>query len=229
VRKLAATQGKRFAVIADEAHSSQTGEAAAKLKEVLSAGGDRRAGRWRRGEHRRHPRVADGGEGRGLGHHLRRVHGDAQEQDDGDCSARARIPRASPPPTTCRDPFHVYSMRQAIEEKFILDVLAELHALQPRVQARPRRQGDRRQRGGAQRGHEEDHGLGEAPPVQHRPEGQIVVEHYRAHVAPLLGGRAKAMVVVASRLEAVRWQLAIEKYIKQCGYKIGTSSRSRAR
>ncbi|MCX7410183.1 MAG: hypothetical protein NTZ32_19060 [Planctomycetales bacterium] len=37
VRELAATQGKRFAVIADEAHSSQTGEAAAKLKAVLSA------------------------------------------------------------------------------------------------------------------------------------------------------------------------------------------------
>ena len=37
VQELAATQGKRFAVIADEAHSSQTGEAAAKLKELLSA------------------------------------------------------------------------------------------------------------------------------------------------------------------------------------------------
>jgi type I restriction enzyme R subunit len=40
---------------------------------------------------------------------------------------------------------------------------------------------------------------------------QVVVEHYRAMVQPLLGGRAKAMVVVGSRLEAVRWQLAIEK------------------
>jgi type I restriction enzyme R subunit len=51
---------------------------------------------------------------------------------------------------------------------------------------------------------------------------QIVVEHFRAYVAPLLNGKAKAMVVVGSRLEAVRWQLAINRYIKEHGYKIGT-------
>ena len=50
---------------------------------------------------------------------------------------------------------------------------------------------------------------------------QIVVEHFRENVAPLLGGKAKAMVVLASREEAVRWQLAIDKYIKEKGYKIG--------
>src|SRR5258705_125766 len=51
---------------------------------------------------------------------------------------------------------------------------------------------------------------------------QIVVEHFRENVAPLLEERAKAMVVLGSRVEAVRWQLAIEKYIKSRGYKIGT-------
>ena len=51
---------------------------------------------------------------------------------------------------------------------------------------------------------------------------QVVVEHFRQHVAPLLGGRAKAMVVTASRVEAVRWRLAIDKYIREHGYKIGT-------
>lgn len=51
---------------------------------------------------------------------------------------------------------------------------------------------------------------------------QVVVEHFREFVAPLLAGRAKAMVVVGSRLEAVRWQIAIEKYIKEHGYSIGT-------
>jgi type I restriction enzyme R subunit len=49
-----------------------------------------------------------------------------------------------------------------------------------------------------------------------------VVEHFREYVVPLLNGHAKAMVVVASRVEAVRWKLAIEKYIAECGYKIGT-------
>jgi type I restriction enzyme R subunit len=42
---------------------------------------------------------------------------------------------------------------------------------------------------------------------------EIVVEHFRQHVAPLLKGTAKAMVVVGSRLEAVRWKLAIDNYI----------------
>jgi hypothetical protein len=51
---------------------------------------------------------------------------------------------------------------------------------------------------------------------------QIVVEHFRENVAPMLNGRAKAMVVVASRLEAVRWQNAIDKYIQDQGYKIAT-------
>jgi type I restriction enzyme R subunit len=51
---------------------------------------------------------------------------------------------------------------------------------------------------------------------------QVVVEHYRQNVEPLLDGRAKAMVVVGSRLEAVRWQLAINKYIKESGYQLGT-------
>ena len=51
---------------------------------------------------------------------------------------------------------------------------------------------------------------------------QVVVEHFRENVAVLLGGKAKAMVVVASRLEAVRWQLAIDKYIKSQGYKFAT-------
>lgn len=51
---------------------------------------------------------------------------------------------------------------------------------------------------------------------------QIVVEHYRSMVQPLLNGKAKAMVVVGSRLEAVRWQLAIETYIRSKGYALGT-------
>jgi type I restriction enzyme R subunit len=51
---------------------------------------------------------------------------------------------------------------------------------------------------------------------------QVVVEHYREFVAPLLEGKAKAMVVVSSRLEAVKWKLAIDKFILEQGYKIGT-------
>ena len=51
---------------------------------------------------------------------------------------------------------------------------------------------------------------------------QVVVEHYRKHVAGLLDGKAKAMVVTGSRKEAVRWQKATQKYIAEHGYKIQT-------
>lgn len=51
---------------------------------------------------------------------------------------------------------------------------------------------------------------------------QVVVEHFMENISPLLDGRAKAMVVVGSRVEAVRWQLAIDKYIKDQGYRIST-------
>ncbi|WP_411725626.1 UvrB domain 3-containing protein [Methyloglobulus sp.] len=51
---------------------------------------------------------------------------------------------------------------------------------------------------------------------------QVVVEHFRENVSPLLNGRGKAMVVVGSRIEAVRWRLAIDKYTKEQNYKIGT-------
>jgi type I restriction enzyme R subunit len=67
VQELAATQGKRFAVIADEAHSSQTGEAAAKLKQVLSPKNWQGAERRRRSQHRRPAGGADGGARLGEG------------------------------------------------------------------------------------------------------------------------------------------------------------------
>jgi type I restriction enzyme R subunit len=51
---------------------------------------------------------------------------------------------------------------------------------------------------------------------------QVVVEHFRQYVSPLLNGQAKAMVVVGSRQEAVRWQIAINKFIKEQGYPIHT-------
>jgi hypothetical protein len=49
---------------------------------------------------------------------------------------------------------------------------------------------------------------------------QIVVEHFLENVTPHLDGKAKAMVVLSSRLEAVRWKIAIEKYIRDRGYKV---------
>ena len=63
-------------------------------------------------------------------------------------------------------------------------------------------------------------GWGRLHPYNISQKVEIVVEHFRQHVAPLLNGTAKAMVVVGSRQEAVRWQLAIDKFIKDRGYAI---------
>ena len=115
VRKLAATEGKRFAVIADEAHSSQSGEAAAKLKEVLSA--------------EEIAELTDGGE---IGtEDLLAAQMAARASDTGvTYVAFTATPKAKtlqlfgrPGPDGKPVAFHVYSMRQAIEEGFILDVL----------------------------------------------------------------------------------------------------------
>lgn len=221
VRKLAATQGKRFAVIADEAHSSQSGEAAAKLKAVLSA--------------EEQAELADGGE----------VSTDdilaaemASRADEAGITFVAFTatpknktlelfgtrpdPARKPGPDNVPVPFHVYSMRQAIEEKFILDVLRNYtpYSLAFKLAHEGREVDEREVEKSAAL--KKLMGWVRLHPYNIAQKVEIVVEHFRAHVAPLLGGQAKAMVVVASRVEAVRWQLAIEKYVREHGYAIGT-------
>ena len=221
VRKLAATQGKRFAVIADEAHSSQTGEAASKLKEVLSS--------------EEVAELADGGEI--STEDILASQMSARAEDSGitfvaftatpknktmELFGTRPDPSRKPAADNVPTPFHVYSMRQAIEEKFILDVLANYtpYSLAFKLAHEGKELDDKEVEKSAAL--KKIMGWVRLHPYNIAQKVQVVVEHYRTHVAPLLDGRAKAMVVVASRVEAVRWQLAIEKYIKQCGYKIGT-------
>ena len=254
VQELAATQGKRFAVIADEAHSSQTGSAAANLKAVLSA--------------EELQELADGGEVSTEDILAAQMAARASSGKAGDVGityvAFTATPKAKtlelfgrrPNPALPAGPdnlpasFHVYSMRQAIEEGFILDVLknytpyslafklATDHGQSP-TPTLPRDAGE-----GANAslrefsipdGREWDETeveRGEAlkgimrwvrlHPYNISQKVQVVVEHFRENVATLLEGRAKAMVVVGSRIEAVRWQLAIDQYIKSQNYKIAT-------
>jgi type I restriction enzyme R subunit len=221
VQELAATQGKRFAVIADEAHSSQTGEAAAKLKAVLSA--------------QELQELADGGE---IG---------TEDVLAANMTNRAAVGgityvafTATPKAKTLElfgrrphpdlpagadnlpAPFHVYSMRQAIEEGFILDVLKNYtpYKLAFKLAHNGKELDDREvERSEALKGIMRWVKL---HPYNISQKVQVVVEHFRENVGPLLNGEGKAMVVVSSRLEAVRWRFAIEKYIKDRGYKIGT-------
>jgi len=276
VQELAATRGKRFAVIADEAHSSQTGAAASKLKQLLSA--------------EEMQELADGGE---IGtEDLLAANMAARANDAGiTYVAFTATPKAKmlelfgrrPSQNVGRDssrqndvglkpdlpaPFHVYSMRQAIEEGFILDVLKNYTPYKLAFKlANGQARSPSPQSSGGTTSHSTKHdetvqvagypasGRGsERENTFPIPEGrewdekeverstamkgimrwvrlhpyniiqkvQVVVEHFRENVQPLLEGKAKAMVVVGSRLEAVRWQIAIDKYIKSQGYKIGT-------
>src|SRR5690606_27668567 len=120
------------------------------------------------------------------------------------------------------EPFHVYSMRQAIEEGFILDVLRNYTTYKLAFKlANAGKQFDDKEveRTTAVKGLMNWVRL---HPYNISQKVQIVVEHFRETVAPLLEGKAKAMVVVSSRVEAVRWQLAINKYIVEKGYPLRT-------
>lgn len=213
VQELAATEGKRFAVIADEAHSSQTGEAAAKLKQLLSA--EEWAEFQDGGEVDTEALLAAGMAERAGGKNLTYVAFTATPK------TKTLELFGRPGPDGLPEPFHVYSMRQAIEEGFILDVLRNYtpYGLAFRL-AHDGREIDHKQveRSAAMKGVMQWVRL---HPYNIASKVQIVVEHYRENVQPLLQGRAKAMVVVGSRKEAVRWQKAIRGYIERQGYPLG--------
>ncbi|QEA13547.1 type I restriction endonuclease subunit R [Comamonas flocculans] len=221
-RELAHTQGKRFAVIADEAHSSQTGEAAAKLKELLSADELKE--------------LADGGEV--SNEDIMAAQMSARAGADAGITYIAftatpkaktlelfgRRPDPAQPagPTNLPQAFHVYSMRQAIEEDFILDVLKNYtpyklafkltHDGQDWDEAKVEQSSAVKGLMRWVRLH----------PYNISQKVAIIVEHFIDNVQPLLGGHAKAMVVTASRLEAVRFKRAIDQYIREQRYDIGT-------
>jgi type I restriction enzyme R subunit len=118
-------------------------------------------------------------------------------------------------------------MRQAIEEGFILDVLKNYTTYKLAFKL-------------ANNGKEYDEKEVEKSEAQKEimqwvrlhpynisQKVQVVVEHFRDNVQPLLGGRAKAMIVVGSRREAVRWQKAITGYIQKRNYPLACWWRSR--
>lgn len=225
VQELAATQGKRFAVIADEAHSSQTGEAASKLKQVLSA--------------EELQELADGGEF--SAEDILAAQMSARASEAGRPSfvtyvAFTATPKAKtlelfgrkPDPDQPTGPgnlpaaFHVYSMRQAIEEGFILDVLKNYtsYKLAFKLAHNGKEWDDKEvERSEALKGLMRWVRL---HPYNISQKVQVVVEHFLENVQPLLNGQAKAMVVVGSRVEAVRWKLAIDSYIQEQGYSVNS-------
>ncbi len=216
VQELAATEGKRFAVIADEAHSSQTGEAAAKLKQLLSA--EEWADLQDGGEVDTEALLAAQMEAKAAGGTAK---GLTYVAFTATPKAKTLELFGSPGPDGLPQPFHVYSMRQAIEEGFILDVLQNYTSYKLAFKlAHDGKEYDEAQveRSAAMKGIMQWVRL---HPYSIAQKVQVVVEHYRENVQPLLNGNAKAMVVVASRKEAVRWQKAMRAYIQGRNYPLG--------
>ena len=221
VRELSATKGKRFAVIADEAHSSQTGSAAAQLKLVLSA--------------EELKELEDGGEVSVEDLLAAKMAGRASQELGVTYVAFTATPKAKTLELfgTLPDPsrpagkdnvpaaFDTYSMRQAIEEGFILDVLKNYTSYKLAFRLTHNGKDLPESEVDASEARKGIMGWVRLHPVNIAARVQIVVEHFRQNVAHLLAGKAKAMVVTSSRREAVRWMLAMQAYIKQRAYPIG--------
>lgn len=194
---------KRFAVIIDEAHSSTAGKNMAAVTRTLAAGA----------------KPVDGS-----------VEDDIEEEilktgKQENVSMFAFT--ATPKPTTLqifgsinpqgeREAFHIYSMKQAIEEGFILDVLQNyvtydtFYKLNKEIEEDPtvKTRDAKRQIARFVQLHETN--------INQRIE--VIIEHFRTTVMQELGGQAKAMVVTESRAGAVKYHQAFQNYIKRKGY-----------
>ena len=200
---------RRCAVIVDEAHSSQGGETATDLKEVLGGEGLREEAKKRAAE-----------EGREDMEELFRSMAKRGKQANLSFFAFTATPKYKTLAVFGRDgrPAHRYTMRQAIEEEFILDVLKHyttygtyfklLKACEddPNVERKKAALALAR--------------FMKLHPHNIAQKTQIMVEHFQAVTRHKIGGRAKAMVVTGSRLEAVRYKQGFDRYIREKGYAI---------
>ena len=202
---------RRCAVIVDEAHSSQGGETATDLKEVL--GGERL---------REEARVRAKEEGREDLGKLFRSMAKRGRQANLSFFAFTATPKHKTLAVFGRngEPMHRYTMRQAIEEGFILDVLKHYTTYVTYYQLLKACEDDpniERKRAA--------HALARfmrLHPHNIAQKTEVMVEHFQAVTRHRIGGRAKAMVVTGSRLEAVRYKQSFDRYIKEKGYSIKT-------
>src|SRR5687768_16893434 len=205
--------GRRFALIVDEAHSSQSGESTKSLKEVLAS---------------RSLEEAEAEEGEAA-----TPEEELEDRITDEMAKRGPLPNlstfaftATPKAKTLElfgtkdeesrfAPFHLYSMRQAIEEGFILDVLANYSTykaywrLLKTIEEDPRY--DKQKAQYLLKSFVELH------PHAINEKVRIMLEHFAAQAQHEIGAKAKAMVVTRSRLHAVRYKLAIDRYLQEKG------------
>lgn len=206
---------RKYAVIVDEAHSSQGGEASKKMKEVLSAKSLEEA----------EAEETVTGLDEDAEDEIRKSMQARGKQDNLSFFAFTATPKSktievfgtiSPEEGKPR-PFDLYSMKQAIEEGFILDVLKNYTTyktyfrLSKQIEDDPKVNKKQAARAIARFLSLHPHNLSQ--------KTEVMVEHFRQIVSKKIGGKAKAMVVTSSRLHAVRYKEEFDKYISEKGYK----------
>ncbi|MER7718465.1 DEAD/DEAH box helicase family protein [Streptomyces flaveolus] len=205
IRTDASLKGKKFAVIADEAHSSQSGQISSKLKKVLTA--------------EEIKEIEEGGEV-AVESILASEMTERAESENISYFAFTATPKNKTLEMFGRKgadgkphEFHLYSMKQAIEEGYILDVLKGYQSYDTALKI-----AGKAESGAGGEVEEATARKGLMRWVQLHPTNisqkvRIIVEHFHVNVAHLLEGKAKAMVVTDSRKAAVKYKLAIDAYI----------------
>ncbi|OGB28321.1 MAG: type I restriction endonuclease subunit R [Burkholderiales bacterium RIFCSPLOWO2_12_FULL_61_40] len=212
-----ATKDRQFAVIVDEAHSSQSGESAMELKGVLNADRiEQEAATYARD----HGLDADDDADQLAG--VVREMLKRGKQPNLSFFAFTATPKYKTkkvfdePGASGEAPFHLYTMRQAVEEKFILDVLKNYITYEAYFRLVQVGDDDPHvERKKAARALARTLTFHE---VNLRTKTEVMVEHFRTHVRHKIGGRAKAMVVTDGRLHAVRYKQTFDNYIAEKGY-----------
>jgi len=218
--KIGEVPARSYAVVIDEAHSSQTGEAAKDLRLALGVGEEQELTAAEAEDAGLMAVAIDPVEdalaksvGARSGHHPNLSYFAFTATPKG--RTLEMFGRLNPE-TQVHEPFHLYSMRQAIEEGFIMDVLANYTTYQTfwkiekKAEDDPEYDAKKARRAIARFVSLHPHHLSQ--------KAEVIVEHFRQHTSKEMGGLAKAMVVTSSRLHAVRYKQHIDKYISEKVY-----------
>tara|TARA_R110001599_G_scaffold310115_1_gene517211 strand:- start:752 stop:4033 length:3282 start_codon:yes stop_codon:yes gene_type:complete len=204
---------RNYVVIADEAHSSQTGSTARQLKEVLMIDGSA-SGKTDDEELTTEDILDAAVASRRASKNLSYLAFTATPKTK-TLELFGRLPKPDEPssnPDNMPKAYHVYSMRQAIEEGFILDVLKNYTNYKVAYNLAMKMEGSD-QEVESKKAKVKLNQWVRLHDYNISQKVQVIVEHFKSNVMGLLGGQAKAMVVTSSRKEAVRYKLGFDKYI----------------
>ena len=209
---------RRFAVIIDEAHSSTGGSSADDLRYVLTGQSEEEWAKLSAPERLSVWQSSRVGPGRRPGNASYFAFTATPKHSTLSLFGRPRDPAQPASVDNPPAPFHTYTMQQAIEEGFILDVLRNYTPYRTAL-----RLGTRFGEGADRRVDKKSAGRALAKWLSLHPTNigqkvELIVEHFRASVAHLLAGHAKAMIVTGSRAAAVKYHLALGRYCAIHGY-----------